>query len=141
MNRPALVISLLAVFLVGASLGLMAGIAFEHHPTFGPHPGPMGPRAGMRGGRPPLSEVLPRLARALDLTPGQVERIRPKVVASQQQFEAARESLRSRIETELTPQQIARWHEIEHQRPFPGFTRGPQDRFGRAPARPEGESR
>ena len=140
MNRAALVISLLAVFLVGASLGMVGGIVLGHRLPFFAHALRMGP-PGPRGGRPPLSEVLPRLAKALDLTPEQVERIRPRVVASQKQFEAARESLRSRIETELTPEQLVRWHEIEHQRPFPGFTRGPQDRFDRAPARPEGEHR
>ena len=107
---------------MGASLALVCGIAYEHHVRSGPRGGWMRHGAGP-GGRPPLEQVLPRLARELDLKPDQIERIRPKVVESQKQFEAARESLRSRIDVELTPAQRQRWHDMERMhgmgRPFP----------------------
>ncbi len=127
MNRTAVVMMIVAAALVGASLALICGIAYEHHVRSGPrggwmhHGGGMGPS---QGGRPPLEQVLPRLARELDLKPEQIERIRPQVLASQKQFEAARESLRSRIDAELTPAQRQRWHDMERMhgmgRPFPG---------------------
>jgi hypothetical protein len=123
MNRAAVVMMIVAAALVGASIAIVCGVAYEHHVRSGPRGGWMHHGAGP-GGRPPLEQVLPRLARELDLTPGQIERIRPRVVESQKQFEAARESLRSRIEVELTPAQRQRWHDMERMRemgrPFPG---------------------
>jgi len=122
MNRTAVIMMVIAAALIGATLAIVVGVAFEHrmvpfgpgmHRGFGPPP----------GGRPPLEKVLPRLEHALDLTPEQVARIKPKVLASQKEFEAARESLRSRIDAELTPAQRQRWHEMERMhgmgRPFP----------------------
>lgn len=127
MSRTAVIMMIVAAALVGASLAIVCGVAYEHNMRMGPrmgwmrHGGGMGP---MPGGRPPLAQVLPRLAHELDLTPEQIERIRPRVLASQKQFEAARESLRSRIDVELTPAQRLRWHDMERMhgmgRPFPG---------------------
>ncbi len=148
MNRPSLVISLVAVFLVGIALGLMGGILFASH-MHSREPGPWpgrggGPMAGMRrqGGPPPISEALPRLQRMLNLTPEQVARIKPRVIESQQQFEAARESLRSRIDAELTPEQKKRFDEFHRRHSFPGGPPPPdEDRAHRAPPGDEGEPR
>ena len=60
--------------------------------------------------------MMPRLAKDLNLTPEQIKRIEPKVTASQREFEAARESLRSRIESELTPEQRVHWRELVRER-------------------------
>lgn len=166
MSRKAIVISLLAVFLSGAALGLMGGILFAHrmhrlpfdgpggrhvglfaHGPMGapgaPHDGgPVGPGGhgapGMRG-RDPMLDLLPRLTELLDLTPEQLARIEPKVRASRQQFGAVRESLHARIESELTPEQITRWREMRERAPFPGEPRGAWRRTHRAPPAPEGE--
>jgi len=105
----------IAVAILGASLGVLGEMYAAHHlrganrvPWVGAGAGP--------GGRPPLRNVLPRLARALDLTPEQLKRIEPKVLASQKEFEAARESLRSRIDAELTPAQRERLRSLERER-------------------------
>jgi hypothetical protein len=126
-NRAAVIMMVVAAALMGASIAIVGGIAYEHHLRTGPHAGwmrRMGPPGPEPGGRPPLERALPRLVRALDLTPEQIERIKPKVIESQKQFEAARESLRSRIDAELTPAQRQRWHEMERThgmgRPFRG---------------------
>ena len=123
MNRAAIIMMIVAAALVGASVAIVCGVAYEHHVRMEPRGGWMR-HGGGPGGRPPLEQVLPRLARELDLKPDQIERIRPKVLASQKQFEAARESLRSRIDVELTPAQRQRWHDMERMhgmgRPFPG---------------------
>lgn len=147
MNRPALVVSLVAVFLVGIALGLMGGILFAHQMhSRAPGPWPMreGPGGRMRrsGEPPPISEALPRLQRMLNLTPEQVARIKPRVIESQKQFEAARESLRSRIEAELTPEQKKRFDEFHRRHSFPGGPPPPDDdRAHRAPPGDEGEPR
>ncbi len=163
MSRKAIVISLLAMFLSGAALGLMGGIFFAHHmhrlPFDGPGGrhvgllarGPMGapgaphdggPRGpggpGMRG-HDPINDLLPRLTELLDLTPEQLARLEPKVRASREQFGAVRESLHSRIESELTPEQIKRWREMRERAPFPGEPRGAWRRAHRAPPATEGE--
>ena len=126
MNRAALIMTVAVAALVGASLAIVCGVLFEHHLRSAVHGG-WGHRSGFGpppGGRPPLAQVLPRLARELELTPQQIERIQPKVLQSQKEFEAARESLRSRIDVELTAKQRERWHEMERMhamgRPFPG---------------------
>jgi hypothetical protein len=122
MNRAAVIMMIVAAALVGASLAIVCGVAYEHNVRMGPRAGWMRHRGP--GAPPPLSQVLPRLARELELTPEQIERIKPKVIESQKQFEAARESLRSRIAVELTPAQRQRWHDMERMhgmgRPFRG---------------------
>jgi hypothetical protein len=127
MNRAAVVMMIVVAALVGASVALVVGVAYEHHIRLGLRGGWMHRDEGFRpyaGGRPPLEQVLPRLARSLDLSPEQIARIKPKVVESQRQFEAARESLRNRIIAELTPEQRRRWQEMERthelMRPFRG---------------------
>lgn len=159
MSRKAIVISLVAMFLSGAALGLMGGIFFSHDMHARAMGGPMGPHGGMlrefgppdgpgrvlggRGAadRDPLDKVLPRLTRMLELTPEQVARLEPKVRESRQQFGAVRESLHARIESELTPEQIARWREMRRHMPNPGEPRGPWNRAHRADPGNEGEPR
>lgn len=138
MNRAAIIMMVVVAALVGASAAIVVGVAYEHHIRQGPRGGWMRRDEGMRpyaGGRPPLEQVLPRLARSLNLSPEQIERIRPKVIESQKQFEAARESLRIRIIIELTPEQRRRWQEMERthelMRPFRGRPGNPH------PDRPE----
>jgi hypothetical protein len=142
-NRSALVISLIAIFLVGAALGLMGGIVFSHQvrSALRDSPGPFSRLVPPPHPRSPLRDALPRLQRLLDLTPEQVKRIEPRVLESQQQFEAARESLHSRIDAELTPAQRERWKAFERTHPFPGPPRGDDDRTHRAPPGDEGEHR
>lgn len=169
MSRKAIIISLLAMFLSGAAFGVMGGILFSHrmHERMlgfadgpggpggpgGRHGGMMsrwgfgGPEAGNRRGirivhRPggdPLEDVLPHLTRMLQLTPDQVARIEPKVRNTRGQFAAVRESLHSRIESELTPEQIERWREMRRHMPNPGEPRGPWRRANGATPGPEGE--
>ncbi len=153
MSRKAIVISLIAMFLSGAALGLMGGILFSHRMHESAAGGPRGPHGGMlrdfgppgrraeRGPRDPLDSVLPRLTRMLELTPEQVARIEPKVRTSREQFGAVRESLHARIESELTPEQITRWRELRQHMPNPGEPRGPWNRAHRADPGNEGEPR
>lgn len=131
MNRFAILMMVFVVALLAAALGVLGGAYLYHHRPFadaflrgpgGPPRGEMGP--GMpRGAR--LAEALPRLQRALDLSPEQVERLRPKLESTRREFATVRESLRARIESELTPAQRAKWRDIESRMPFPGRPGGP----------------
>ena len=141
MSRTALIMMVVVAALVGASVAIVVGVAYEHHIRFGPREGWMHRDGGFRpppGGRPPLEQVLPRLARELDLTPAQIERIKPKVIESQKQFEAARESLRSRIDAELTPEQRQRWKNMERMHVV--LRRLPGSRAHEYPDRPRAEN-
>jgi hypothetical protein len=115
-NRSGLVVALVVTFLMGSAAGLMGGMVLVHH-MHGER-GPFG--MGRRHERPTPHEAMMRLQRLLDLTPEQVAKIEPKVAESQRQFEAARESLHSRIDAELTVVQRARWARFRREHPFPG---------------------
>lgn len=161
MSRNAIIISLLAMFLSGAALGLMGGIYFSHRMHAKAMGLPEAPHGGMFLGRPfvgpfdrphrgpggpggpgdPIENVLPRLTRMLELSPEQVERIAPKVGATRGQFAAVRESLHARIESELTPQQIKRWREMRERMDHPGRPRGPWRRTNGATPQNEGEAK
>lgn len=152
MNRPVIVIALVAAFLIGASLGLVSGILFTmqlHRPPAGflagrgrgmGEPGILG-RVGGEVGRRVVRHalVMPRLREALDLTDEQVARIEPLVEETHRAMGAARDSLRARIERVLTPEQRERWRRLEARRGFPGEPRGPWGRTNRALPGPEGE--
>ena len=116
MNRSAIITSLVAMFLVGASLGLVGGLMYSHFGHGGwRHHGVVGGWRGQQGPGGPGSrdhDPLPRLTHALDLTPQQVERIRPMLVQSKSEFAAVRESLRVRISRELTAEQQVRWQKL-----------------------------
>jgi len=139
MNRGAIVISLVATFLVGAALGLMGGILFAHRAHGGP--GAMAFGAPPAHDHGPGRDALPRLQKLLDLTPDQVKRIEPSVLASRKLFAAARETLRVRIDAELTPAQHERWREFQRTHPVSGPTHDDADRAHRAPPGTEGEHR
>lgn len=151
MNRAAIVIALVATFLIGASLGLMGGIFFAMHQrpfraelraggAF--HPGP-GPEPGLLG--PPDRRVMrhvmvmPRLREALDLTDAQAAAIEPLIEQTHRTMGEARDSLRARIERVLAPEQRERWRRLEERRGFPGEKRGLRGRANRALPGPEGE--
>lgn len=130
MSRTAIVIALVAAFLLGASLGLTSGILltiFHHRPSdvtwFGRAPGMRERGEFGRSDRRVLRGVmvLPRLSAALDLTDEQEKRIRPLLEEAHRSMGAARDSLRVRIERELTPEQRERWRRLEARR---GFGRG-----------------
>lgn len=149
MSRTAIVVALVATFLIGASLGLMGGILF----SMSQRP----PRAlwverapSMRGaGRSPAMEgrlprhlrVLPRLRKALDLTDAQVARVESLVVQTHASMETSRDSLRARIERVLTPAQRERWRRLEAEHRFPGESRGRSGRAYRALPGDEGVER
>lgn len=140
MNRFAIVISLVAVLLLGAAAGLLgARLLFEHDGP-GRH-APWGMRRSAAGGpHVPLERALPRLQRLLDLTPEQVRRIEPRILETRREFQVVRDSLHSRIEAELTPAQIERWRAFERERGFPGPPPEP-DRAHRALPGQEGDHR
>ncbi len=114
-----LIIATAAAFIVGCSVGLMGGILFMH---FGPglHRGSMpGGRSAGHGrferrlgpGRP--EKMLPMMARELDLTPEQHDRILRQIDRARAEHAAARESMHVWIGHELTPEQRERWKEME----------------------------
>lgn len=151
MNRPAIVLALVATFLIGISLGLVSGFFISlqlHRPPAG-FPGRWGgpgdrgvlERVGGEVGRRVVRHalVMPRLREALDLTDEQVARIEPLVNETHRAMGAARDSLRARIERVLTPEQRERWRRLEARRGFPGEPRGPWGRANRALPGPEGE--
>jgi ribosomal protein S13 len=151
-NRAAIVIALVATFLIGASLGLMGGIFFSalmHRPPAGPFAGP-GPGFGGPDVRRYVGRnvdrrvlrhvmVMPRLREALELTDEQAAVIEPLVEQTHRAMGEARDSLRARIERVLTPEQRERWRRLEERRGFPGEKRGPRGRANRALPGPEGE--
>ena len=149
MTRAAIIIALVATFLIGASLGLMGGILFASH---GPHMRrPAWAGAGPRMGAPRLPgfggggdpdrrvlrerQVLPHLRSELALTDAQVERIRVLLDEAHSSMGAARESLRVRIERELTAEQRDRWRKLEVRVRYPGAI---GDSARPAPGRPPG---
>lgn len=152
MNRPAVVLALVATFLIGVSLGVLSGFflstAFHRPPPrfagmrergFG-GPG-MRERAEGSVGRVRLRHtlVMPRLREALDLSDEQVATIAPLVDEAHRAMGAARESLRVRIERVLSPGQRERWRELETRRGYPGEPRGPLGRTNRPRPGPEGD--
>lgn len=134
MTRASIIIALVATFLIGASLGLMGGILFGSHQPHMRRPAwaGAGPRMGaprvpgLRGGGDPdrralrERQVLPHLRSELALTDAQVERIRVLLEEAHASMGAARESLRVRIERELTAEQRERWSKLEARRRYPG---------------------
>ncbi len=151
MNRPAIILALVATFLIGGSLGLVSGFLmssrvhrrpawFDAGRASGLHePGELGP-----GGRERMRRVLrhalvmPRLREALELTDAQVARIEPLVNEARRSMGATRDSLRARIERVLTPGQRERWRRLEARRRSHEDSRGSRDREIHTPPRSEG---
>ncbi|HTR96492.1 MAG TPA: hypothetical protein VMH61_01200 [Candidatus Acidoferrales bacterium] len=130
MSRGATLISLLAMLLIGGALGFLGGEWTQRRHM--PIPGP-----------PPIAKVMSRLQHELDLTPAQVERIRPLVIDGRRSFQAARDSLRVHIEAELSPEQREHWHELRMKRARERGITAPDDsgRASRATPGNEGDSR
>ncbi|MBI1799286.1 MAG: hypothetical protein HYR73_06330 [Candidatus Eisenbacteria bacterium] len=139
-SKRELAIAVSAAFLIGISLGLLSGMLATHlmtHERFGSWHArrwmmlhgpigwgepmapdePMPPRGSMTPGEPPgpggPRPVLPRLERALDLSPPQRDTIEAILLRSRGRFRLERDSLRREIEAQLTPEQRQRWHQIE----------------------------
>jgi hypothetical protein len=77
-------------------------------------------------GAPGHLSLLHRLARELDLTPEQHARVLRVLERTRDEHVAQRESVRVRIERELTPAQRERWRELEDR-----YRRSWQRRAGR----------
>jgi len=135
-----LVIATAAAFVVGCSVGLIGGMIFMHfvgpghgpmfvHGRWGPPPFEM--RGGFRGERhwgPRPEGLMPMLDRELNLSPAQRERIVAQLDRARRQQAAVRESTHVWIERELTPEQRARWKQMEER--FEGWRR---ERRSRSP--------
>jgi hypothetical protein len=120
--RTGFVIAVAAAFLMGCALGLMGGILFSRT-LAGPHP----PRWAERGrARPSAERMMRRLERRLELTDTQSAHIRAWVEQAHLEARASRESLRARIDAELSEDQRARWRAMEMERRRPGSPRGPE---------------
>lgn len=133
MSRSSLFISMLAVFLIGAALGLMGGILFARQVRAAMRSGPVFISRLVPPREPPTpAEALARMQRMLDLTPEQVREIEPHVRESQQVVEAARETLNNRIDAVLDPRQRERWQMFQRTRTFPA----PRAADERAPVPP-----
>jgi Spy/CpxP family protein refolding chaperone len=141
-NR-GLIIAIAASFIVGCSAGLMGGIVFVHFMGHGR--GARFDSFGMRGGPPPFmghggsrgptrdERMLPYLARELDLTAAQQQRMKELIDRARHEHEAVRESMEVRVAQELTPAQRARWKELEQRM---GMRRHGPDRDGPPPEAP-----
>lgn len=129
-GRRELVIAVLSAALVGTALGLVVGVVFTRA-TLGIGPGPWERPGGFGrphadgpprpGGRGPMMRTL---AERLDLRPEQAARIDSILGRSRLGYEAMRESVRTAVERELTPEQRKKWSQM--QRRFRRF-RPPED--------------
>jgi Spy/CpxP family protein refolding chaperone len=112
-SKRELVIAVTVALLIGIALGIMGGMIGARYLTG--MPGPFGPGGhghhGGMGGPPPLA----RLERALDLSPAQVDSIEAIFNRSRARFEARRDSMRSEIDAQLTPEQRTKWKQMESQ--------------------------
>ena len=130
-----LMIATAAAFVVGCSVGLLGGMLFMHFMG----PGHFGPPFGHAPwGRPPFEArggphadgLMPMLERELDLSPQQRERIVAQLDRVRREQTAVRESMQVWIERELTPEQRARWKQMELR-----FERWRHGRGSRSPRR------
>ncbi len=148
MNRRAVIVGFVVVFVLGLSLGFNAALLL--HRYFVPRPVAGGPPPGapFPGGPPrgaplldgPPGPPLERLTMQLGLTPEQHDRILGHVERMRASQRAVRDSLRRAIESELTPEQRERWRAMQPRRPLdPGMDRGPWTRPDRVEPGAEGE--
>ena len=114
------VIAASVAFLVGCSLGLASGVLmmrFGGPPGLGMHglfrSGLGGAFQSGHGGLAGRDRWMPMLERELSLNADQRDRISAMLVATRQQHQAQRESLRVEIEHVLTPEQRVKWKEME----------------------------
>lgn len=146
MSRRAAVVAIVVAFLLGLSLGVNGGLLIGHHfspprPWFGRGPLDDGPPHGRPRGFPP-GPPLAHIGRMLGLSPEQHDRIRAHIEATREHTRELHDSLRVRIESELTPRQRERWKALQPRRHRdPGEDDGPWARPHRAEPGSEGESR
>ncbi len=137
-----LLVAVVAAAMFGAACGVLGGIGLVHyvavhhpdrfrqlvhgmrggHPPFGPGEGRFGP--GGRHFGPPID----RLTRDLNLDDAQRARIEAEVERTRLESHALRESLRVRIERQLTAEQRARFRALAppDDGPSPGNAPGPR---------------
>jgi Spy/CpxP family protein refolding chaperone len=132
-SRSVAVISVLALFLAGLSIGVLAMHLYHEGQLVG---------SGRPFGGPPHRRFLNALERELDLTPDQQQRIREIHEESHLEIQKLRHELRPRLERQmdethdrilavLTPEQQERFKELEreHRRRMGRFFLG-EGRFG-----------
>lgn len=124
-----LVIATAAAFIVGCSVGLMGGIIFARfmlpgHSMFMRFRGDESRHYGSGPGRRGPDRLLPMLDETLKLTPQQHERIVGILDRARASNAAVRDSMQAEISRVLTPEQRARWKEMEDQ-----FERSRRGRF------------
>lgn len=114
-----LVIAIIASLVVGISGGLVAGIVIMRYASpwrRGPPPPPR-PPFFLPGGDPMAEDgrrvLIARLEDELELSAAQRARVMEVLEGARVAREAARESVRVRIERELTPQQREQWRDLE----------------------------
>jgi hypothetical protein len=142
MTRVAIVLAMVSALCLGVSLGFITGVVLTHHHLERELPAQgRGVRFERRGppGVPPAREFIPHLQRLLDLSPAQSEAIRLEIERSRGDLNRIRDSLHSRIELHLTPEQRDRWRVAMRER-NPGEPRGPGPRTIRAQPGREGDS-
>jgi hypothetical protein len=109
--RSQLVMAMVAAFLFGISGGALGGFAvstlMQRQHRGGPPPGHRIMRFQLGG---PMTRDM---ARQLDLSPQQLERVHAILSASGERYAAVRESTRSAIERELTPKQREEFRRLE----------------------------
>lgn len=150
MNRPTLILALVSALCLGGAFGFMGGVVFTHY-HLRHHDGrddfERGRRFGRRGpdgpgdrGVPSPRNILSHLQRMLDLTPEQSEAIRKEIEGTRGEFARVRDSLHTRIERHLTPQQIATWREAMARERNPGEPGGRDPHTLRADPGREGDT-
>jgi len=120
-SRSALVIAVLSALLLGATLGLVGGVAFSSYMhgrglyrEFA-HRGPWGRRP-----MPMPGLIMQHLERELKLNESQHRAIETLLDQSRTEFQAVRESTHARIDRVLTPEQLEHWHQMERRPPGMG---------------------
>ena len=140
MDRRIVTLALIAACASTLALGLVGGVLVARLAARGGLPG-RAPRFE-RAITPPDGPPLELLGRTLDLTPEQHTRIASLIDSSRHELRATRDSLRVRIERELTPAQRERWRAWTRRAPRPPFRRWDGPREGAPPGPPEeGEPR
>ena len=121
MTRAALIIAVISALCLGIALGFMGGVMISRHLLFGGPRGPIGfwLERRMHHGLPPggpehgvmrsPGRIASRLKNVLNLTPEQETAIRGELERTRPEFALVRDSLHSRIERLLTPEQRQHW--------------------------------
>jgi Spy/CpxP family protein refolding chaperone len=137
-GHRGLLLAVMASALFGVTCGLIGGLVIERVLLrHGPH-GPWGPLPFEHHG-PHTGPPLDRLTRDLQLTDTQRDHIQAAIERTRLEGRAVRESLRARIERELTPEQRERFKALAPPNPGRHSERGSWPRPDRAAPGEEGE--